>query len=122
MENKKKGQLKTNIVLLILLTISLIIVGAVADSDNTFVIRFNDSLNISIGAILTSTETVSQEATVKNNFEIGKLAKVFNEDNLDFDRSYKVKYLSDRQNFNNLNFKEVITREDATLITTEVYG
>ena len=39
------------------------------------------------------------------------LAKVFNEDNLGFDREFKLQYLNEYKNFSYLNFKKVVGRE-----------
>ncbi len=44
-----------------------------------------------------------------------KLAKIQNEDLLDFDRQYKENYLKQRNNFSNLDFKKIIGKEDLIL-------
>ncbi len=46
----------------------------------------------------------------------GNLSKVYNEDNLEFDKNFRDDYLSKRNNFSDLHFKKVILKENARLI------
>ena len=43
-----------------------------------------------------------------------QLAKLYNEDLLEFDKDYKTKYLNDNKNFSNINFKKIVNRDDST--------
>jgi len=67
-------------------------------------------LSIFVGAVtLNATNNLYQNMTKSI-----VLAKVFNEDNLDFDKSYRLKYLNNHKNFSNINFKKVVDRDDNT--------
>ena len=65
-------------------------------------------------AVTNSTINISTNESIDVN-NATTLAKVYDEDNLDFDRDYKIKYLDLRNNFSDLNFKKVVDKEDVTL-------
>ena len=58
---------------------------------------------------------LSVEAVIPPVAKQHVLAKVFDQDNLEYDREYAQKYLSLRHNFSDLPYKEVSEREDFSL-------
>lgn len=88
-------------------------------NNQTYTIIPNQSINLSEGLFISSNITIlNYSATIIENQSannVSGLAKLFNEDNLDFDRDYKTKYLNDHKNFSNINFKKIIDKEDSTL-------
>jgi len=116
MESRKRGQMRTILALAILTLISALIAVAVNVAPyGSFIFRFNDSLNITLSGAVTSQNTIAQGFEI-NTSKIRNLTKLFNEDSLDFDREYRIKYLNERNNFSNLNFKNVVDR-DVTAFT-----
>lgn len=81
-------------------------------SANTNITLINDTTNLPIPIYNVSL----QNKSVIVNENISRLAKIFNEDNLDFDREFRDLYLAQRKNFSDLPFKNVTTKENARLL------
>ena len=79
----------------------------------------NGSINLNLSLIANNTSpsnytgTINQSVFIIENQSnisnyIGILAKVFNEDNLDFDRQYRKEYLDWYKNFSDLSFDRIV--------------
>ena len=79
-----------------------------------FSVSLNETFNLSLN--LNSTNITEINQTI-NLSQINKtfLAKIFNEDNLVFDRDYLYEYLEDRKNFSDLDFKNITVNDKLTL-------
>ena len=86
----------------------------------------NESVNLSSRQIgnatsLNATEVINYSTDILQNQskvifnKTAPLAKIFNEDNLEFDKEYKKKYLDLNKNFSNLNFKKIAEKEDIVM-------
>ena len=72
------------------------------------------SLSLLAGAVNVS--NIIQDNAPININNSNKLAKIYNEDLMDFDKDYRAQYLNDHKNFSNINFKKVVNREDAKFL------
>ena len=101
MSKNKKGELGWIALLSFLFSSLLIVSAAVLNSTS------NANLpNITIPSPINSIENQNI------NFPLN-LAKVFNEDNLDFDREIRAHYLDEHKNFSDLNFKKITDRDES---------
>jgi len=102
----KKGEFGLMTLLSLLFGSILIGASVLNSTDNS---SFNSTLSNYTGTVSYSV-IINNQSSASNN--IGTLAKVFNEDNLDFDREFKNEYLSQHNDFSYLNFKSVVNDED----------
>lgn len=78
----------------------------------------NQSINLSEISINTTLSNLTNNSIVienrSSNFtgNILTLAKVFNEDNLDFDREFRLRYLNEHKNFSYIDFKRLTGRDE----------
>ena len=77
-----------------------------------------------VGAVMTNStnETINQTSTInitlpvnETSVDIGILAKIYNQGNLDFDREYRLRYLQNNNNFSDIVFKNLTSDERFTL-------
>ncbi len=120
--SEKRGQ-SVLISILTLLVGSILFVGAVVTNSTNETINETPLTNLT----LLLNETVNLTGPVENiinesinlsldaSNKISVLAKVFNEDNLDFDREYKRKYLDLRNNFSEITFSNITSDVSYTL-------
>ena len=90
--------------------------------NQTNITLINQSTNISEGLVETNSSNftiINYSAIIIENQSAGnisRLAKLFNEDKVEFDKNFRDDYLSKRNNFSDLHFKKVILKENARLI------
>jgi len=104
MLKQKQSKFLHFVIFLVVLLSSVLIVSAVV---------FNSTANPTSGHNTTQLTNISEKLTA-TSFNT-HLSKVFNEDALDFDRNLRAQYLNGHNDFLNLSFKNVSSKEDAVL-------